>query len=193
MLMHVFAQLILATEGQTEQVSETASESGGIDLLLPAPEELIAGIIAFSIVFFFIWKWAIPALNKALEARQAAISAEYESAEKAKVEAESLLSDYRTQLAGAKADASKIVADARDEGEAAKADIVARAQAEADQIKARAQDEINAERDRVAGDLRRQVADLSIDVAERVVGSSIDARAQRQLVDQYIDELGGVQ
>ena len=56
----------------------------------------------------------------------------------------------------------------------------------------RSHEEIAGERERVAGDLRRQVADLSMDVAQRVVGSSIDTDAQRRLVDQYIEELGGV-
>ena len=185
MHMTAYAPLILAVE--------ESGDSGGLDLLLPAAEELFAGIIAFSIVFFFVWKWAIPAFNATLAARQAEIDAEVESAEKAKLEAESLLSDYREQIAGARAEADQIVAEARDAGEAVKADIVARAQAEADQIKARATDEITAERERVSGDIRRQVADLSIDVAERVVGDSIDVERQRQLVDRYIDDLGGVQ
>ena len=186
MLTHVFALIVAAEEAE-------AGESGGIDLLLPAPEELFAGIIAFAIVFFFIWKWAVPALNKTLEARQAAIAAELESAEKAKIEAESLLTDYRAQVAGANEEASQIVADARDAGEVVKADIISRAEGEAEQIKTRANDEIAAERDRISGDIRRQVADLSLDVAEKVVGSSIDEEAQRQLVDRYIDDLGGVQ
>ena len=191
MLMHMFAQVLLAQE--VEPISVDVEETGGVRLLLPVAEEMIAGIIAFSIVFYFVWKWAIPALNKTLEARQAAIAAELESAEKAKVEAESLLTDYRTQVAGAKDEASKIVSDARDAGEVVKADIISRAEGEADQIKSRADDEIAAERERVASDLRRQVADLSIDVAEKVVGSSINIDAQRDLVDRYIDELGGVQ
>ncbi|MDK1104250.1 MAG: hypothetical protein QGD93_11665, partial [Actinomycetota bacterium] len=68
MLTHVFAQMILAQE--VEQISENGESGGGAGLLLPVPEELFAGIIAFSIVFFFVWKWAIPVLNKTLEARQ---------------------------------------------------------------------------------------------------------------------------
>lgn len=187
MSTYLFAQLILAAEESAE------AESGGLDLLLPAPEELFAGIIAFSIVFFFVWKWAVPALNKTLEARQGEIAAEYESAEKAKVEAESLLTDYRSQLAGANQEAEGIVAQAREDGDSVRADIVARAEGEANQIKARAADEVEAERTRIAGELRRQVADLSLDVAERVVGTSMDSASQRELVDQYIDDLGGVQ
>ncbi len=191
MLTNVFAQVILAAS-DVAPASPEPEASSGAGLLQPAPEELIAGIIAFSIVFFFIWKWAVPALNKTLEARQQAIAAELESAEKAKVEAETLLDDYRSQVAGAKNEAAQIVGEARDAGEAVKSDIVSRAEAEAVQIKARAHDEVLAERDRVASELRRQVADLSIDVAEKVVAVSIDAKSQRELVDRYIDELGGV-
>lgn len=190
MLTHVFAQMILAQE--VEPVSENAGDGGGAALLLPVPEELFAGIIAFAIVFYFIWKWAVPALNASLEARQAAIAAELELAEEAKVEAESLLTDYRAQMSGAKDEAAKILADARDAGESVKGDIIVRAEGEAEQIKSRAGDEIAVERDRVAAELRRQVADLSIGVAEKVVGSTLDADTQRDLVDRYIDELGGV-
>ncbi|MEN8235430.1 MAG: F0F1 ATP synthase subunit B [Actinomycetota bacterium] len=178
---------------ETEQIShEPEEEVSGIQLLLPHTDELVAGILAFAIIFFFVWKWAVPALNKTLEARQAAIRSEFESAEAAKVEAESLLTDYRDQLSGAKTEAEQIVEEARTAGDQVKADIVARAETEADQIKDRAQDEIAGERDRVAGELRRQVADLSIGVAEKVVGTSLDDEAQRELIDRYIDDLGGV-
>ena len=178
---------------EAEQIShEPEEETSGIQLLLPHPDELIAGLIAFVIVFFFVWKWAVPALNKTLEARQAVIRSDYETAEAAKVEAESLLGDYRDQLSGAKDEAAGIVDEARTAGDQVKADIVARAETEAEQIKERAHGEIVGERERVAGELRRQVADLSIDVAEKVVGDSLDDDRQRELVDRYIDDLGGV-
>jgi F-type H+-transporting ATPase subunit b len=184
--------LILAT-AEPVQTSEESSESGGIDLLLPAPEELIAGLIAFVIIFFVVWKFALPTLKETLEGRQEAVRGELRAAEVSKEEAASLLDDYRAQIAGANEEAAKIVADAREAGEAVKADIVARAESEAEAIKARAADDVVSERERVTDDLRRQVADLSISVAERVVTSSIDEDAQRVLVDRYIDELGGVQ
>ncbi|GMQ94736.1 MAG: F0F1 ATP synthase subunit B [Acidimicrobiia bacterium] len=186
--MYLALTVIVAQE--VTPISEEGS--GGAGLLLPAPEELIAGLLAFGIIFAVVWKFALPALQATIEKRQAAVRTHLEAAEKAKLEAESLLADYRAQVAGAKGEAAEIVAEARDAGEAVKADIIARAESEADQIKARAGEEIVSERERVAEDLRRQVAELSIDVAERVVGSSLDVGAQRDLVDRYIDELGGV-
>ena len=173
--------------------AEEGEESSGVDLLLPAPEELIAGVIAFAIVFFFVWRFAVPAVNTILAARQQAIRDSLDAAESAKEEAESLLQDYRDQLANAKEEANRIVDDARQSGEAVRGDIVSRAEGEAEQIKERARDEIASERERVSADLQRQVADLSLDVAEKVVAGSLDRDAQRSMVDRYIDDLGGVQ
>lgn len=108
--------LILATAEPVLISAETGEESGGIDLLLPAPEELIAGIIAFAIIFLVVWKFALPAVKKTLEARQDAIRSELAAAEQAKQEAASLLDDYKSQMAGAKDEAAKIMAEARDAG-----------------------------------------------------------------------------
>jgi F-type H+-transporting ATPase subunit b len=190
--MYMAWNWIVATVEPVATSGEVAEESGGAGLLLPAPEELIAGLIAFAIIFFVVWKYALPTLKATLQARQDAIRGELEAAERAKDEAASLLEDYRAQIAGAKDEAAQIVADAREAGEAVKADIITRAEAEAEAIKVRGAEEVASDRARAAGELKRQVAELSIDVAERVVGSTIDEDRQRELVDRYIDELGGV-
>ena len=180
-MLHTLASVILATE---------ASEGEGIDLLIPETSELIAGVIAFGIVFFFVWKWALPTLKTTLKNRQAAIRADLEGAEAAKAEAQSLRDDYQSQLASARDEASRIVEESRRAGESVKADIVSRAEEEADGIKSRAQDELSAERERATATIRREVVALSLDVAEKVVGESLDRNAQEALVERYIDELG---
>jgi F-type H+-transporting ATPase subunit b len=181
------AMLLAQEEGGGE---EEASE--GIDLLLPESSELIAGILAFTIIFFFVWKWVLPAINKTLEARQQAITGQLQEAEKAKQEAEGLLNDYQAQLAGARSEADQIIDDARQTAESVQSDLVAKAKADADEITQRAQADAAAERERLGADLREEVATLSLDVAEKVVASSIDQEGQRALVDRYIDDLGGL-
>ena len=176
----LFASLLLAAE----------DEASGVDLLIPDLRELGAGVVAFAIVFFFIWKYAIPAFNEMIEGRQKQIQANLEAAEAEKEQAASLKSDYESSIAGARAEANEIVEDARQAGESARADIVARAEAEAEEIKNRAGQEISAERERAVGAIRREVAGLSIDVAEKLVGRNLDRKAQQALVDQFIDELG---
>ena len=184
MLYALAAGLILA--------AEEGDEPEGIDLLLPETSELIAGAIAFAIIGFFVWKWVFPALNRALEARQEAVTSRLSDAEASKVEAEKLLEDYKAQLADARSEGDRIIEEARQTAEAMKADIVGKANSEADEIRRKARADATSERARAEAELRREVATLSLDVAERVVGAGLDRDAQAALVDRYIDELQGI-
>lgn len=173
--------MILAQEG--------AEGGSNVQLVLPEPSELIAGIVAFAIVFFFAWKKAVPSIVKTLDKRQAAIKAELTSAEQAKVEAEQLLDDYKQQVAGAKSEASRIIGAARETGEAMRADLEARGKTEAEQIVAKARADAEDEKARVMVEARHEVANLSIDLAEKVIGQSLDRQAQLGLVQRYIADL----
>lgn len=181
--MMTFAQIFLIAAEEAE------SESGGLEILLPPRDELIAGIIAFAIVFFFVWKWAVPAINRGLEQRQAAIAGQIEDAEKAKAEAESLLADYRAQLADSKAEGNRIIEDARGTADQMKADMVAKAEEDADQIRAKAREEAAAEKGRALADAKSQVGDISVDLAGKIVGESLDAEAHQTLIDRYLEDL----
>ena len=162
---------------------------GGIDLLLPATSELIAGIIAFAVVFFFVWKWAWPAINRSLETRQQAIGGQLKEAEATKLEAKSLLDDYRAQMADAKGEASRIVEEARAQAETVRSDLVAKAETEAGQIVGKAREDAANEKARALQEARQEVADLSIDLAEKVVGGNLDREAQHGLIERYLADL----
>jgi F-type H+-transporting ATPase subunit b len=174
----------------TAILAQAPAEGGSnASLVLPETNELIAGIVAFAIVFFFVWKWALPAINRTLEARQQAISARLAEAEKAKLEAESLRSDYERQVADARAKGNQIIEEARKTADQLKNDLSVRAKAEADAILAKAREEAAAEVGRALAEARQDVANLSIDLAEKVVGKNLDREAQLGLVEQYIAEL----
>lgn len=170
----------------TEEGEET---SGGLSLVLPHTSELIAGILAFLIVFFFVWRWALPTINKTLETRQQAITGQLSDAEESKREAESLLADYRAQLAEAKAEGNRIIEEARAAGEQLKADIVARAEEEASQTLAKAREEALTEKTRALADARREVGEISVGLAEKIVGGSLDGKMQQDLIDRYLADL----
>ncbi len=168
---------------------EAGEEAGRVGLILPELEELIGGILAFAIVFFFMWKWAFPAINRMLEARQQAITGQLEQAESSRREAESLLEDYRQQLANAREEANRIIEEARRTAESLRQDMTAKAEEDAEEIVGRAREEVVAERERAMQQLRAQMAELSLDLAEKVVQKSIDREAQQDLVDRYLREL----
>src|SRR5918992_1222263 len=62
----------------------------------------------------------------------------------------------------------------------------------AEGIVARAGERIEAERNRTVQELQGQIAQMSIDLAEKVVGRSLDGESQREFVDAYIKEVAGM-
>jgi F-type H+-transporting ATPase subunit b len=172
--------LVLAIVGITESAKQ---------LLYPKLSELITGAVAFFILFAFMYRWALPRVNKVLEARRAKIQGDLEKAEQTKSEAEKMLADYRRSLAGAKEESNRIIEEARKTADSMRKELQAKAEEEAQQIVARAQDEIRAERDRVFQELKVQLGEWSVLIAERVVGASLDRDRQLRLVDEFIDEL----
>jgi F-type H+-transporting ATPase subunit b len=168
---------------------EEEESSSNVDLVLPETAELMAGIIAFSIVFFFIWKWAWPTINKTLEQRQAAMTGKIEEADRTKAEAESLLADYKSQLSEAKTEGNRIIEDARVTAEQMKSDLLFKAESEADNIRVKGREDAASEKSRALADARSQVGDISVDLAGKIVGESLDAEAHQALIDRYLADL----
>lgn len=169
--------------------AEGGEEPEGIDLVLPAIDELVAGVIAFGIVFVLFWKLVLPKMKVMLDARRDAITGQLQDAESAKAEAEGLLADYRKQMADARAEANRIVDAAKQSAESVKADIIARAQDEAQAITRKAREEAAAERERAAGDMRREMVDLTMAMTEKAVGGVVDAEAHRSMISRFLDDL----
>lgn len=168
------------------------AEEGSASDLIPAIQELVWGAIAFALLFFFMARVVFPRINQTLEQRRQKIQGDLEKAEEARRDAQQELTRYREQLAGAGDEANRIIEEARNTAESMRRDMAAKAEQESQGIVARAQEEIRAERDRVFQDLKAQVGELSVELAARVVGESLDKERQLRLVDDYIEELSGL-
>jgi F-type H+-transporting ATPase subunit b len=166
-----------------------AAERKGIDLILPATAELVWGIICFAVVAFLLIKFAFPRIRETIEARERAIQGSHEEAERARDEAKALLDDYKKQLAEARSESNRIIEEGRQSAEQVRKDLVARAEADAEGIVARARDQIQQERQRTIQELQSQIGAMSIELAEKVVGRSLDGATQRDLVDAYINQV----
>ena len=185
-MKYLATRLLLAAEETGH-----ADEPSGLDLILPAKEELIWGIVAFAVVYFVLNKFAFPALRKNVEARDKQIQDDLTQAENAKHEAQKQLDEYKKQLADARSEANKIIEEARQSAEQVRKDLIAKAEQEAEQVVGRAQEQIQNERTRAIGELQSTVSELSIELAEKIVNRSIDASTHRDLVDAYIKEVAG--
>jgi F-type H+-transporting ATPase subunit b len=173
-------------------LAQEEHEREGIDLVLPATAELVWGVICFAIVAFVVMKYALPRIREAIEAREKQIQGDLENAEKARTEAQEQLDEYKRQLADARSEANRVIEEARGQAEEVRKDIVAKAEKDAEGVVARATEQIEAERNRTVQELQNQIADLSIELAEKVVGRSLDGKTHKDLVDAYIREVSGM-
>jgi F-type H+-transporting ATPase subunit b len=158
--------------------------------LLPEKNEIIWGGSAFLIVLAGLSWLGYPMIKKTMTERTERIRGEIDEADKLKAEAASTLSQYQASVADAKTEAARIVDEARTAAEAVRADIIARAEAEAAEVKAKGRDDVEAGKARAITELQAQVGDLTIALAEKVVERSLDDATNRQLIDNYINNLG---
>ena len=180
---------LLASITVLAQEHEEVAPANEKEDLYPHLNELIVGAIAFGVLFFFVWKWVLPRVNKMLEERRQKIQGSLEEAEKAKQEADQMLARYEAQLRDARGEANRIIDEARKTAESMRKDLLGKAEEESRAIVARAQDEIRAERDRAFEELRTSIGELSVELAGRVVGETLNKDRHMKLVDQYITEL----
>ena len=158
--------------------------------LLPDSNELLYGGSAFLIILIVLSKLGYPAIKKAMNDRTERIRGEIDEADKLKAEAAATLAQYQASVADSKTEAARIVDEARTAAEAVRADIIARAEAEANEIKTKAREDVEAGKARAITELQTQVGDLTIALAEKVVERSLDDATNRQLIDNYINNLG---
>jgi F-type H+-transporting ATPase subunit b len=159
--------------------------------IIPEIDEIIWGGSAFLLLFgFMVWK-GFPAVQGAMDARAEKIAADLDAADQAKTDAVRIKSDHESELAGAKAEAGRIIDEARAQADQVKVDLQARANEEVAEIRARAAADAEAARAQALADLRGDVSEIAIGAAERVIRSNLDHSTQAALVDAYIDEVAG--
>lgn len=178
----MFVALILA-----QAAGEAPKQSNPI---LPSANELVWGSLSFIVLFIILAKVGYPAIKKGMDARAERIRASLADAEKAKDEAQSILEEYRRQLADARSEASRIIDEARQAADKVRQDLTKKAEADAAEIKRRAQEDITAQANRTMADLQARVALLAVELAEKVVEKNLDPDTNRQLIDRYIQQVG---
>jgi len=160
-------------------------------LVLPKLNEFIWGTVAFVLFLLILWRAGVwRKLGQAMDERRKRIQNDLEGAEAARRESEALLREYREQLQQAREEARQIVEDAKRRADQTRQDLLHRAEQDANAVRDRAEQEIQAQLDRAKAELRRQLGALSVKLAERVIGDSLDTERHLRLVDQYIEELG---
>jgi F-type H+-transporting ATPase subunit b len=175
---------LLEEGGEPDDCAEAPSP------ILPATDEIIWGALSFLVLLLLMWKFAFPALKSGMDARAQRIRDNLDEAERTKAEAQRILEDYQRQLADAKNESARIIEEARQTAEQLRRDLMARAEAESQELRQRVADDVRAAQDRALADVRAQVAELAIGAAEAVVQKNLDPETNRALVERFIEQVG---
>ncbi|MFF0284723.1 F0F1 ATP synthase subunit B [Streptomyces sp. NPDC005262] len=171
------------------QLLTVAAEEMENPLIPPIPE-LVIGLIAFLIVFGFLAKKLLPNINKVLDERREAIEGGIEKADAAQTEAQSVLEQYKAQLAEARHEAARLRQEAQEQGVVILQEMRAEGQRQREEIIAAGHAQIEADRKAAAAALRQDVGKLAIDLAGKLVGESLEDHARQSgTVDRFLDEL----
>ena len=146
--------------------------------------------MVFLALFFILAKTAWKPILVSLKERESSIQAALDSAEKAKAEMASLKSDNEKLLKTAREERDRILRDARDAGSRLQDEIQATAKKNADKMIEDAKSVINTEKQAALRDVRAQVAQFSLQIAEKLLKKNLSSdKAQKELAETFINDL----
>jgi F-type H+-transporting ATPase subunit b len=158
-------------------------------ILAPYPGLMFWTIVAFFLSLFVLYKLAFGPLQEMLDKRRAVVNGALENAERIKAEADTVLADYKQQLAEARKESDAIVSRARTAGDELTARIKAEGEAQRQEQLLQTQTQIRAEVDKAVGDIRTAVAELTVEAAEKVLRGSLDQAQHQKLIEDAVSEL----
>lgn len=159
--------------------------------LWPEQAELIYGTISSLLIFGLLWKFAGPAVKKAMSDRTERIQNELDTSASAKATADAEASDIRKAAGDIDGERQRLFAEADVQAESLLVEGRAGLEREVAELQARAEADIASAGGRANDELRAEISRLANDATERVLaGGAIDAATQQDLIESFISKVG---
>ena len=157
-----------------------------VNPVAPDVPNMFWGAVFFLILFLLMYSICLPPVRKAMRQRTEQQRLDAEAADKADIEAEQVRRDFEATLASARAEASRIIDEARAEAEGERQRRVAALEAELGEARLGRIAEIATAREQALTSVSADVTSVAAAAASKVVGRSIDAAAQRSIIDDAV-------
>jgi F-type H+-transporting ATPase subunit b len=164
--------------------------SGGAGFTDVRPGLIFWTLVTFFIVAFILRRAAWGPILKAVDEREKAISGSIEAAKRERAEAEKLLGEQKSAIAGARAEAADMMRKNQADMEKFREDLMAKSRKEADDLKADARRSIEEEKNKAVADLKAQAVGLAIQIAEKLIDEKLDDAKHKSLAEKFITDLG---
>ena len=151
-------------------------------------------VVIFGIVFFLLAKFGFPIITSSVEKRSDKIARSLKDADTLREQMAAWKDEHARMLEETRREQSKLLREATETKARMLADAKAEARAEADKILAEAKVQIAAEKESALRDVRKEVALLGVEVAEKILRHELsDAGSQRAFIDKLVDEASEAQ
>ena len=159
-------------------------------LTSPAIGTIFWSGVIFSLFFIVLAKFAWKPILSAIKSREEMIKGSLESAERAREEMLKLQSDNESILRKAREEREGILKEAREIREKLISEAKGKAAEEAEKLVEKARTGIESEKRKALSEIQEQVANLSIDIASKLVGEKLQKTGeQTKLIENYLKEI----
>lgn len=170
---------------------ETAVKTGDYTPFLTIdPVTMIATLLNTLILFLVLKHFLFKPVNKILDERKEKVEKTYKEADDKLTEASRLETEYTEKLANAKAESAEIVKNATKRAQLRSDEIIAEAKTEASGLIVKANADIEKEKKRAVNQIKDEISDIALMVAEKVVEKEISPKDHERLIENFISEFG---
>ena len=160
-----------------------------MQLLMPDTGLLFWMVVIFGLVFFLLAKFGFPIITSMVEKRNSTIDKSLKDAREIEARMGQMVEEHARMLDEARKEQAQILREATDTRNKILATAKDEAREEAAKILAEARTEIEAEKEAALRDVRKEVAVLSVSIAEKILRKELaDDGAQREYIDRMVEE-----
>lgn len=146
-------------------------------------------LVSFIVLALLVKHFAWGPVTKMMDARSEKITGDLDYADQERTRAEKLAKEREDALKNSRAEAVEIVNKAKESGETQKKSIVSDAHSEAEELRQRAKSDAAKAREDAMSGAQNDIANLSLEIASKVISKELNADDQKSLIDSYIKEL----
>lgn len=147
-------------------------------------------LLAFLVVFFVLAKYGFPAITNMVEERKKYIDDSLKKAHEASERLENIKQESEAILQEAREKQAQILKEAADTRDAIVQKAQDKARSEGARLLSEAKAEIEGEKQQAIHDIRAQVAELSVQIAEKVLREKLSTDAeQMKMIDRLLDDV----
>ena len=146
--------------------------------------------LVFLVLLFLLRKFAWKPILSAIEEREQSIEGALKSAEEAKKEMQSLQASNEALLKEAREERDVLLAEARDTKNQIIQEAKQQAKGEAEKLMSQAREVIDTEKKAAMAEIKNQVSDLSVSIAEKILKAELsNDKKQQELVSKLLEEV----